>query len=457
MSKLKKLFAVLLSFAMVMGVSMTTFAEEVSATYKSDITVSGLAAGEEKTVNLYSAIVLNDAKNAWVIAEWAKPYISLDTTKNTYVITDAEGLAAHVSGTPVSQILNATQTSVVFENMPVGAYVVTSSGVKASYAPMVAETYVEDAKYMQAEDIEVTAKTSGYQLTKEQKVEESGNRFVRRGETVTFTITTTFPSFKVANSPDNSYKIVDTPTGLDIVNVSSVTIGGDTVTLAESDKAEVMNQDGTTRSYTIDLSGSIGTTNANAGKTVVVEYTAVVMADDGYTNTANAFRGRENLGEDTEKGYSGDITITKYDAEDETTILSGAEFKVYKNGGETPLCFIRTGTGTYKLALAGEAGANDTIAATNGTVKITGLDEGTYFFKETKAPEGYSINEKGVSVTIVKNERKNVSMTGSLTDTKLSSLPSTGGIGTTIFTIGGSLLMIAAAALFFAGRKKAVN
>ena len=51
---------------------------------------------------------------------------------------------------------------------------------------------------------------------------------------------------------------------------------------------------------------------------------------------------------------------------------------------------------------------------------------------------------------------KKVTVTGNATmnDTKLSALPGTGGIGTTIFTIGGCLIMIAAAGLFFASRRK---
>ena len=44
---------------------------------------------------------------------------------------------------------------------------------------------------------------------------------------------------------------------------------------------------------------------------------------------------------------------------------------------------------------------------------------------------------------------------GSIPNTKLASLPSTGGIGTTIFTIGGCAIMIVAAGLFFATRRKA--
>ena len=76
--------------------------------------------------------------------------------------------------------------------------------------------------------------------------------------------------------------------------------------------------------------------------------------------------------------------------------------------------------------------------------------------KETKAPKGYSINtdgktiplsQTGVATAIIQNNDK-------LNDTKLSALPSTGGIGTTIFTIGGCAIMIVAAGLFFATRRK---
>ena len=113
-----------------------------------------------------------------------------------------------------------------------------------------------------------------------------------------------------------------------------------------------------------------------------------------------------------------------------------------------------TSEGVYKLALNGEEGATATVVATNGTVQVKGLEEGNYWFKEVKAPEGYSINEAGVPVTIVADDTKDVSMVGSLTDSKLSSLPSTGGIGTTIFTIGGIVIMVAAAGLYFANRRK---
>ncbi len=454
MKRMKKLFVILMTMAMVMGLSITGFA----ASYSSSITVKGLAAGEAKTVNLYAAITLNEDKNQWVVANWAKPYIELNVANNTYVIKDSVGLSEAVEGTPAyTDDLGADETEVTFNNVAVGAYVITASGDKATYAPMVAETYNEDETYMEAENVTVIAKTSGYEVGK-----EADDNFVGRGEVVTFTITTTFPTFEVPDSEENSYKIIDNPVGLDILDVTEVTIGGTDVTLNTDDKQETMNEDDvTTKEYTIDLSDFIGTENANAGKTVVVKYTAMVMTDEGYSNTANASRNETNLGTGSteEEGFTGNITFTKY-AENGTTVLSGAEFTVAKKDVEGTvgenLYFIKVSDGVYKAALnSSEAGATQTLVATDGTLYITGLDEGTYHFTETKAPEGYSINAAGKDVIINPNETADVYVTGDMTDTKLSSLPSTGGMGTTLFTIAGCVIMISAAGLFFATRKKA--
>ena len=112
------------------------------------------------------------------------------------------------------------------------------------------------------------------------------------------------------------------------------------------------------------------------------------------------------------------------------------------------------------------------LAVTAGVLLLSGCDassaqetgitssdpqEPTTISEETKAPEGYSINVDGASATIKESKDKNVTVPTSLKDTKLSALPSTGGIGTTIFTIGGCVVMIAAAGLFFATRKKSAK
>ena len=306
MKKMKKLFAVLLTLAMVLGMSMTSFAAETS--YTSEIKVTGLSSQEDETVNLYAAITLNADKNEWVIAEWAKPYIRLNKDKKKYEITDEKKLSEVVSGTPIQQTHSAGQTEVTFDAVPVGAYVVTASGNKIAYAPMVAETYNADETYMQAKNVQLVAKSTGYIVDK-----SADDNFVARGQEVTFTITTTFPSFDVADSADNHFTIIDTPTGLDITDVTNITIGGaktEDYTISEANDGK----------YTIDLTKAIGTSNANAGKTVVVTYKAIVTADDGYSNTANAYRNNADMGHGDEKGYTGNIVLTKY-AETEKPFL----------------------------------------------------------------------------------------------------------------------------------------
>jgi len=103
----------------------------------------------------------------------------------------------------------------------------------------------------------------------------------------------------------------------------------------------------------------------------------------------------------------------------------------------------------------------------DGTVTIKGLEDDTdreYFFEEVVAPSGYSLNSEPAKINSWKDNKRNDAETANdrigfadLSDTKLSSLPSTGGIGTTIFTIGGCLIMIVAAGLFFATRKKSAK
>lgn len=457
MKKMRKIFAVLLTLAMVLAMSIPTFAAEVTepvTSYSSKITVTGLSSQEEETVNLYAAITLNVDKNEWIVADWAKDYIGLSTDGKKYEITNAEGLAKAVPETiaPFQQKHVVGETQVEFSEVPVGAYVVTASGVKITYSPMVAETYKDSETYMQAKDVTLVAKSTGYDVKK-----EAQDGFVKRGEEVTFKITTTFPSFETADSKDNNFKIIDTPTGLDIKEITSVEIGNAPLTAVE----DYTTSKATNGEYTIEFTQkTIGTTNANAGKTVVVQYKAIVTSEEGYTNTANTFRKDVNMGNTEVKGYTGTIKLTKY-AENGTTVLKGAEFKLYK-GSKTDvkeknieaLKFVKISDDVYKLALDTDEDKTSTLVSKNGVLTVKGLDEGEYWFEETKAPEGYSINTNGATATITENKTQNVTVNASLTDSKLSALPSTGGIGTTIFTIAGCLIMVTAAGLFFASRKR---
>lgn len=196
-----------------------------------------------------------------------------------------------------------------------------------------------------------------------------------------------------------------------------------------------------------------------------MEYSAVVENERTYNNSATANGESVTYEGTTVNGYSGNVSLKKVDAKDNGKVLNGAEFQLLKvtsakeEGAEdikTPVSVVKVKTGEYKVALEGEDGATTTLVATEGTLKVTGLDEGKYEFKETKAPTGYKVKPENKKFEITANEKEEVTVdAGLFTNTKLSALPSTGGIGTTIFTIAGCLIMVTAAGLFFASRKKA--
>ena len=117
---------------------------------------------------------------------------------------------------------------------------------------------------------------------------------------------------------DNTFKIIDTPTGLDIQEITSVKIG-DTSLKANEDYTTNKADDG---KYTIEFTkNTIGTSNTNAGKKVEVQYKAIVTSEEGYTNTANTSRNETEMGKTEVKGYTGTITLTKYAEDGEKRFL----------------------------------------------------------------------------------------------------------------------------------------
>lgn len=456
--KAKKILAVLMTAAVLSGTTaataVSTYAAVDQQNLTSTITVQGLGEGVDTELWLYQAVSIDKERNNWVVADWAKTYIN----EQDYTIVDPQGLTkAAEEQVAASTAKSNGLTSVNFDNMPIGVYVIRAAAAKTTYNPMVANTYDNTQTYISVKDAAVTAKSATVDLTKK---EIEGDNFVGKGETVTFEIETTFPYFD-DKAADKSFEIHDTPEGMKITSVKSVTIGG-----APVEGKNFTESEGT---YTINLTDQITDNNGNAGKKVVVQYEAIVTSEDGYSNTANS---SGSTADSTVKGYTGDIILTKYASDDnndhleDNAKLAGAKFEVYpvtvgedeiENVGKTPLEFVMKEDGIYTPALEEDKNKVTEIETVEGgTVTIEGLGNGKYHFKETVAPDGYTVNEEGVTVEVVKDEKDTVAY-GNVIDTKLSSLPSTGGIGTTIFTIGGCVIMVAAAGLYFSTRKKEEN
>ena len=451
MKKMKKFFAVLLALAMVLGMSVTGFAAKVENQYANNITVSNLAADVETTLNVYNIIYLDqdDAGNqTWKVVDWANDYVSENAQTGEFTITNAVGLKdAADAQENATATAKETKTSHEFTGLPIGAYVIRAFDSKGTYGLMVANTYDADGKYMASKAASVTAKMEGYNVGK-----TADDKFVSRGQRVNFTVTTQMaPKSNEAKKTLTTFKVVDTSTGLkaDSFRLDSVKIAGTTANVDASKATAVSNNDGTV-TYTVDLSDLIATTES--GATVEVKYSAVVENDHTYNNSATASAETVNYTTGTVTGYEGNVTLKKVDTN--RNVLNGAEFQLLK--GTTPVSVVKVSDGVYKKALEGETGATTTLVATNGTLKIAGLAEGDYAFKETKAPTGYKVNSDNRTFTITANETAEVTVdAGEFVNTKLSALPHTGGIGTTIFTIAGCAIMVAAAFFFFTSRKKA--
>lgn len=154
--------------------------------------------------------------------------------------------------------------------------------------------------------------------------------------------------------------------------------------------------------------------------------------------------------------YTYQLNNTKRAETENGTPLPGAGFKLYSNKDCTEEQEIKlkknTTDGTYSPYFGTDAG-DEMFSDEHGQFNVKGLDAGTYYLKETITPAGY--DTCGVTPVTIKADHSgndHVNLEGSnltIVNKKAGgiTLPSTGGIGTTIFYVVGGGLMVAAIVL----------
>ena len=359
-------------------------------------------------------------------------------------------------------------------------------------------------------DIGKTVTTPAVDLTPETSAEYGT---VNIGDTITFTLTSSLPADLAEYDhpdPDKKYqfKFVDTMSdGLEFIAIKSVKIGGEDVPayVAEDTAQSTPEKPGyqTSGFFTggtpkngrgeIDLSTYVqANLNTLGSQKVVVEYTArltedAVVEDNGsikeenkvyveFTNDYDTFQ-KGNTPEKDVDVYSFTLDIFKYtdDNGDEgyqvgDTHLAGAEFQLYKTVNDTTYYAkaneVTVGGGNYKITgwaeMTGDevpTGAATFITPESGKLDIDGLDLGTYYLRETKAPEGYNLLADPIEIKIEDKAGDNALEpvveipVRHVENSSGVELPSTGGIGTTIFyTLGG--LLAVGAAVFLVTKKR---
>jgi fimbrial isopeptide formation D2 family protein/LPXTG-motif cell wall-anchored protein len=192
--------------------------------------------------------------------------------------------------------------------------------------------------------------------------------------------------------------------------------------------------------------------------------------------------------EDSAYVFTYQLDTTKVDLSSTSTKLQGAEFIVYKTrtvDGNAVTYYaktLNTTTGIVSEWTTTKADAATFTSDANGLFSVKGLSAGTYYLEETTPPTGYhqltapiaftiaaqiTTNESNVAtvstLTITENETttNGTASTGVVTMTvgnsKGTALPSTGGIGTTIFYVAGGILVAGAAILLIVRKRMSME
>ena len=495
---LKISIAVIVALAILLAMNAQVFASITSTTNTSSIYMEGLEEGV--TVTAYQILVVNydydadqpktpmyswadDAIEEWVEAnyeDYVDPEDFAGVTNATTLEAFYSSLAAAIANSEISITAYQTQTAgedgtVTFTTVAMGQYLlITENGLKV-YTPSAvnvvpeydteSSTWVLDSKYT------ATVKSTTPQITN--KISDETNATASTVDTISYTVTADVPNY-AENSISTTFEITGSLTGLTLDTSSIVVKGSDgTVLSAGTDYTITTTSTGYTITFDYDkisdysqvivtysatLDNSTLVTGSSNSSTATLTYTNNPYSTTSSTQTETATS--------TANVYTYGIAVTKLDYEDKETPLSGAEFTLSDSEGNT-LYFVLV-NGVYYLS---EDSTDSTYTSTltsdsTGTITIKGLDVGKYTLVETKAADGYNLDSSEITIELTDED-----LDGLLDDNNDDNgiyeltvynktgftLPTTGGIGTTIFVAIGVVLVVAGLSMIVISSKKKKN
>ena len=331
------------------------------------------------------------------------------------------------------------------------------------------------------------------------------------GDTVTYQLTSKVPDMTGYNS--YTFKFTDTLSkGLDLKAILSVKVGDTELKAGKTGDNTYLptytTNDNGTHTLTISFNEFYNNFKNRTGETITVVYTATLNKNAVIGMNPNTNKAVVEYSNDPKSGGTGksepsivdvhtfDFTIYKYYLKDQNkTALANAEFELYKAneaGDEADtsakINIVDEENGVYRQATADEAKVTGFTSAKivsddDGKVLVKGLDAGTYYLRETKAPDGYNKLLSDIKVVIeanydtttgkltkytvtytyngkpitVTNTDKSTSPEVPVENKTGAQLPSTGSKGALMVTLAGIVLFGALTASKAFGKKKAKN
>ena len=478
----KKLAGILLALAMVLGLAATAFAEGETGS----ITINDAVVGQ--TYTIYQILDLesyNASANAYAYkatTAW-NTFINSDAIKGTYVEVDAQGYVTWKGDADAAAFaklaqkyakdnsianqgsVTATTTTVSFAGLDLGYYLVDSTlGTLCSLDTTNPNVVMEEKN-----EVPTNVKT----------VEEDSDNTWGTTNDADIGQVVTFKSTITAQPGAENYVFHDTMSAGLTLDKASIKVGDVAVTDAQGN--DVAGDD-----YTVSYpsgEGSDGCTfeiafaqsyldTIKAATQITITYSATLNANakvglEGNPNESKLSYGVADSTTGEPSGttppsktttYTWDMDVLKYANGDESKVLKDAKF-VLLNSAKTKVAKIVNGKVTEWLDVPNEVDGTitwpeNTVLTTdaNGKIEIDGLDADTYYLREVEAPAGYNklAEDQVVTITgatVVGETLSYTTVVAKINNQSGTELPSTGGIGTTIFYIVGGVLVVGAVVL----------
>lgn len=467
MKRTKRIASVLLALVMALSLITTAFA----AGENGSITIDNAVVGQ--TYTIYQILDLesyNKDSGAYAYkatADWSA-FINSSAIKGTYVNVDAQGYVTWVKKADVATFAKLAQkyaadkhianqgtkkadsTKVEFIGLDLGYYLVDSTlGTICS---------------LDTTNPSVTIKEKNAAPTNVKEVEEDSTSKYGTANDADIGQTVNFKSTITAQAGAENYVFHDKMSaGLQYTGVTGITLNGVAVGVANYEVKTTGITDGCT--FEVVFTQAFCDT-LKANDKIVISYTAVVTKDaviggDGNLNQSQIEYGESGKTTTTPpsetKTYTWKLDVLKYTMKDDQEVkLAGAKFTLSKNpDGSAPISLVEVEKNVYRVATEDEKNTVTEITTDEtGSFTIQGLDSDTYYLTETSAPAGYNVLKSAIAVRIDDQgnvtytyDNQNATGTVKVENKTGAELPSTGGIGTTIFYVVGGLLVVAAGVL----------